>query len=497
MPRLLLTPSEMGAMDKAAIASGISGPHLMENAGRAVAEAVSARWSPRPVLVLCGPGNNGGDGFVVARRLRASGWDVRLALFGDRTRLTGDAAFHAGLWEGTIEPFSPAMLADRPLVIDAIFGAGLARDIEGEVALAIGMLIATDCDICAVDVPSGLDGATGAVRGIAAPARLTVTFFRKKPGHLLLPGRELCGETVCADIGIPDRLLADSGAACWENGPDLWQFPWPEMSGHKYSRGHTLILGGALLTGAARLAAMAAMRIGAGLLTVAAPRTAWSVYAASLTSAMVQPIKDADDFGALLSDTRRNAILLGPGAGLGDETQTATLAALATERAVVIDADALTSFAGNPAMLFEAIRGPCVLTPHEGEFARLFPAKGDKLSRARAAAAQSGAVVLLKGADTVIASTDGRAVINSNAPPTLATGGSGDVLSGMITGLLAQGMAPFEAACAAAWMHGEAAASFGPGLIAEDLPGLIPGVLRSLKPTTSGGTALNPGHLRQ
>ncbi len=482
--RLLLTPSEMGAMDKAAIASGISGPHLMESAGRAVAEAVLARWTPRPVLVLCGPGNNGGDGFVAARRLRAAGWDVRLVLFGELARLSDDAAFHAGLREGDVEAFSPAMLDDHPLVIDAIFGAGLTRDIEGDVALAIGMLIASNCDICAVDVPSGLDGATGAIRGIAAPARLTVTFFRKKPGHVLLPGRELCGETICADIKIPAALLAQSGARCWENSPDLWLplFPWPEMASYKYRRGHALILGGALLTGAARLAAMAAMRIGAGLLTIAAPRTAWSVYASTLTSAMVQPIKDEDDFGALLSDKRRNAILLGPGAGLGDETLTATLAALATERAVVIDADALTCFAGNPETLFAAIHGPCVLTPHEGEFARLFAARGDKLSRARAAAAQSGAVVLLKGADTVIAAPDGRAAINSNAPPTLATGGSGDVLSGMITGLLAQGMAPFEAACAAVWMHGEAAAAFGPGLIAEDLPGLIPGVLRGLKP---------------
>ena len=321
------------------------------------------------------------------------------------------------------------------------------------------------------------------MRGIAAPATLTVTFFRKKPGHMLWPGRGLCGEVICAEIGIPPDLLHRSPAQCWENAPGLWlrDFPWPQADSHKYSRGHALILGGALLTGAARLAAMAARRIGAGLLTIAAPRMVWGVYAGHLTSAMVQPINDVDDFGALLADTRRNAVLIGPGAGLGDDTQTATLAALATGRAVVIDADAITSFAANPDMLFAAVRGPCVLTPHEGEFGRIFAERGDKLRRARAAAGRSGAVVLLKGPDTVIAAPDGRAVINSNAPPTLATGGSGDVLAGMITGLLAQGMPAFEAACAAAWIHGAAAQSFGPGLIAEDLPGLIPGVLRELQ----------------
>ena len=480
---ILLTPAEMAAMDKAAIAAGISGPQLMENAGRAVARAVMARWPRCHVLVLCGPGNNGGDGFVVARRLRQAGWSVRLVLFGSLARLSPDTAFHAALWEGEVEPFSPALLADRPLVIDAMFGAGLARDVAGDEAAAIAALIGSGCDICAVDVPSGVDGASGAVRGIAAPATLTVTFFRKKPGHMLWPGRGLCGEVICAEIGIPPDLLHRSPAQCWENAPGLWlrDFPWPQADSHKYSRGHALILGGALLTGAARLAAMAAMRIGAGLLTIAAPRMVWGVYAGHLTSAMVQPINDVDDFGALLADTRRNAVLIGPGAGLGDDTQTATLAALATGRAVVIDADAITSFAANPDMLFAAVRGPCVLTPHEGEFGRIFAERGDKLRRARAAAGRSGAVVLLKGPDTVIAAPDGRAVINSNAPPTLATGGSGDVLAGMITGLLAQGMPAFEAACAAAWIHGAAAQSFGPGLIAEDLPGLIPGVLRELQ----------------
>jgi len=484
MDTMLLTPAEMGAMDRAASASGIAGAVLMENAGRAVASAVLARWPNRPTLVLCGPGNNGGDGFVVARRLAMAGWPVRLALIGKMPG--GDAALHAALWNGKIEAFSSDMLDDSPLVIDALFGAGLSRDIEGDAAVAISLLIARGVDICAVDVPSGLDGATGQVRGVAAPAQLTVTFFRKKPGHVLQPGRELCGEVVLADIGIPTALLAQSPARCWENAPDLWRAAMPSLraTSNKYHRGHALIWGGAVLTGAARLSALAAMRIGAGLLTVAAPRAAWSVYAGTLVSAMVQPmVDDVVDFKALLADHRRNAILIGPGAGLEDATREAVLASLATGRAMVIDADAITSFAREPAQLFEAIVGPCVLTPHEGEFARLFTVTGDKLSRVRAAAAQSGAVVLLKGSDTVIAAPDGRAVINTNAPPTLATGGAGDVLAGMITGFLAQGMPTFDAACAAAWVHGAAAQSFGVGLIAEDLPGLIPGVLSKLSQT--------------
>ena len=491
MDTTLLTPTEMAGMDRAAMAAGIPGAVLMDHAGRAVAAAVMARWRLRPTLVLCGPGNNGGDGFVAARRLAQAGWPVRLALNGAMPG--GDAGQHAALWRGKIEPFSPDMLDDSPLVIDALFGAGLSRDIDGDAAVTISLLIARGVDICAVDVPSGLDGATGQLRGVTAPARLTVTFFRKKPGHVLQPGRELCGEVVLADIGIPTALLAHSQARCWENAPGLWRAAMPSLraTSNKFHRGHALIWGGAILTGAARLSALAAMRVGAGLLTVAAPRAAWSVYAAHLLSAMVQPMDDLADFTALLADPRRNAILIGPGAGVGEATREAVLASLATGRAMTIDADAITSFAADPARLFAAIAGPCVLTPHEGEFARLFTATGDKLSRARRAAAQSGAVVLLKGADTVIAAPDGRAAINANAPPTLATGGSGDVLAGMITGLLAQGMPAFEAACAAAWLHGAAAQRFGVGLIAEDLPGLLPAVLAGV-----GGIAVDGGNAR-
>ena len=488
----LLTPAEMATADRAAIVAGIHCIELMDKAGRAVAAALAERWSPRPVSVLCGPGNNGGDGFVVARRLAAEGWPVRLGLLGEASRLTGDAAHHAALWRGTIEPLTPALVDGAAVVVDAIFGAGLSRPIEGTARLTIEALARSGLPSVAVDVPSGLDGATGQVMGAAAPAALTVTFFRKKPGHLLLPGRVLCGETVLADIGIPAAVLERIQPRTHENAPALWldAYPWPKLDGHKYRRGHALIAGGEVMTGAARLAARAAARIGAGLVTVAAPQSAWPVYAAALTGVIVRPVAQPEDFAELLGDARRNTILLGPGGGTGEAMRHNVLAALATGRAVVLDADALTVFAERRDALFAAIAGPCVLTPHEGEFARLFPGiGGDKLARARAAASASGAVVLLKGADTVIAAPDGRAVVNANAPPDLATAGSGDILAGLVTGLLAQELDPFRAAAAACWIHGEAAAAFGPGLVAEDIIESVPGALRRLKGMSTSTSA--------
>jgi ADP-dependent NAD(P)H-hydrate dehydratase / NAD(P)H-hydrate epimerase len=483
----LLTPAEMAMADHAAIEGGLAGAQLMETAGRAVADTVLERWSPRPVAVLCGPGNNGGDGFVAARHLAAAGWPVRLGLLGERAALAGDAAHHAALWREKVSALDAGLLQGAALIIDAIFGAGLSRDVDGAARAAIEAMAASGLPVVAIDVPSGLDGATGAVRGAAAPATVTVTFFRKKPGHLLLPGRALSGEVVLADIGIPARVLAAIAPRTHENGPALWldAYPWPRLETHKYKRGHALVVGGAVMTGAARLAARAALRIGAGLVTLAAPAGAWPVYAASLTGVIVQPVAAPEAFGALLGDVRRNALLIGPGAGMTAETRARALAALATRRAVVLDADALTVFADAPEMLFAAIAGPTVMTPHEGEFRRLFTAPGDKLARARAAARQSGAVVLLKGADTVIAAPDGRAAINANAPPELATAGSGDVLSGLVTGLLAQGLDPFRAACAACWLHGDAAERFGPGLVAEDIVEMLPQALRQLKGTGS------------
>jgi len=480
---VLLTPAQMDAADRAAEASGVDGFGMMEAAGSAVAVAVGARWAMRPVTVLCGPGNNGGDGFVAARHLAAAGWSVTLTLLGSRERLTGEAARAAGLWMGTVAPLSVDSLDGAGIVIDAIFGAGLSRPLEGEALLVVEALKARRIPICAIDVPSGLDGATGAVRGAAAPADLTVTFFRKKPGHVLYPGRGLCGDVVVADIGTPGAVLEDIAPNTWENGPGLWLdgYPWPEPESYKYKRGEVLILGGEAITGASRMTARAASRAGAGLVTLAAPTRVWSIYATSLINAIVCSFDGLPQFEALLADPRRNVIAIGPGAGVGSSTRQFVLAALATKRATVLDADALTSFAEAPQDLFQAIAGPCVLTPHAGEFRRLFDFEGDKPQRTRAAAKQCSAVVVLKGPDTVIAAPDGRAVINSNAPAQLATGGSGDVLTGFVAALLAQGMAPFEAAAAAVWLHGAAAAEFGLGLVAEDLPDALPRVLQKLK----------------
>jgi ADP-dependent NAD(P)H-hydrate dehydratase / NAD(P)H-hydrate epimerase len=483
----LLTPQQMGEADRLTIAGGISGTALMDNAGHAVADAVSRRWPQQKALVLCGPGNNGGDGFVAARVLAERGWPVRLALLGAREKLKGDAAAGAARWTGPVEPLAPATVGDATLVIDAIFGAGLARPLDGVARDVIAAVEAARLPVVAVDVPSGVDGASGAVLGIAPKAALTVTFFRRKPGHLLLPGRSHCGEILVAPIGIPDTVLDKIRPKIAANHPDWWRddFPWPLPESHKYTRGHALVAGGAVMTGAARLAARAAARLGSGLVTVAAPDPAFATYAAALTGIIVQPAGGLDAFRALLADLRRNAVLIGPGAGLGEETREKVLAILAAEKRTVLDADALTSFADNAEVLFGAIRSPCVLTPHEGEFARLYArvldGSGSKLERACRAAQLSGAVMLLKGNDTVIAAPDGRAVINPGAPPELATAGSGDVLAGMVTGLLAQGMPAFEAAAAAVWLHAETARRFGPGLIAEDLVEGLPAALRALK----------------
>ncbi|MFD1624394.1 NAD(P)H-hydrate dehydratase [Azospirillum griseum] len=481
----LLSVAEMHRADALTIASGVPGAALMEAAGAAVVQAICERWAPHPTAVLCGPGNNGGDGFVVARLLLEAGWPVRLALLGTRSTLTGDAALAADRWPGPIEAADPYILKGNPLVIDALFGAGLSRPLDGLARTIVEAMAGRT--VVSIDVPSGLHGDSGRVLGVAPQAALTVTFFRRKPGHALLPGRSLCGEVVVADIGIPDRVLDGLGAQTVINSPALWrrQMPWPKLDGHKYARGHAVVLGGGRMTGAARLASVAALRAGAGLVTIACPESAFPIYASGSPSVIVEPMAGSVTVAQILGDTRKNAILLGPGAGVGADTRAQVQAALAAGVSCVLDADALTSFADSPDDLLDRLHARCLLTPHEGEFTRLFGASvgldSDKLSRTRAAASRSGAVVLLKGADTVIAAPDGRAVVNISAPPELATAGSGDVLAGFALGLIAQGMEPFEAACAAVWMHGEAAKLIGPGLIAEDLPGALCGVLRALK----------------
>ena len=478
----LLTPQQMAEADRLTIAGGTPGIGLMEKAGLGIADAISRRWPARPLVVLCGPGNNGGDGFVVARVLAGRGWPVRVALLGERAALRGDAAEAAARWQGAVELLAPAALDGAELVVDGIFGAGLTRPVEGRTAADIAALDERRLPVVAIDVPSGVDGASGEVRGAAPWAAVTVTFFRRKPGHLLLPGRGRCGEIVLVQIGIPGAVLDDVVPDTAANEPAWWlaELPRPGLESHKYTRGHALVLGGAGMTGAARLAAKSAARIGAGLVTLAAPEAIFPIYAAALTGVIVHPVGGLDDFRALLEDRRRNAVLLGPGAGVGAETREQTLAVLAAQKCTVLDADALTSFADQPDRLFSAIHSPCVMTPHEGEFARLFDAAGSKLERARRAARQSGAVILLKGADTVIAAPDGRAAINANAPSELATAGSGDVLAGIVVGLLAQGMEPFAAAAAAAWMHGDTACRIGPALVSEDLVKELATVLREL-----------------
>jgi NAD(P)H-hydrate epimerase len=478
----LLTPAQMAEADRLTIATGVPGIELMENAGRKVAEAISQRWPRRPVTVLCGPGNNGGDGFVAARVLAERGWPVRLALLGSEAALRGDAAQAAALWQGTVEALQPAALDGAALVVDGIFGAGLARPVEGIAREVIEAIDKRRLPVVAIDVPTGIDGASGEVRGVAPHAAMTVTFFRKKPGHLLLPGRSYCGDAVLEQIGIADSVLDRIAPDMAENSPDWWldDFPRPGLETHKYVRGHALVAGGAVMTGAARLAARAAARLGAGLVTVAAPEAVFPIYAAALTGVIVHPIGDAEEFRKFLADPRRNAALIGPGAGVGRKTREKTLAILGAGKRTVLDADALTSFGDDPGTLFSALGPGCVMTPHAGEFSRLFETAGSKSERAQRAARQSGAVVLLKGADTVIAAPDGRIAINANAPPQLATAGSGDVLAGMLLGLLAQGMEPFPAAAAAAWIHGAAAARFGVGLVAEDLIDAVVPVLGDL-----------------
>jgi hydroxyethylthiazole kinase-like uncharacterized protein yjeF len=477
----LLTTEEMTEADRLTIEAGTPAVELMERAGTAVASEIRWRWPPCSVVVLCGPGNNGGDGFVVAKQLVASGWVVRVAVLGALDDLTGEAAHHAMMWGSSVETMAPGALDDAALVVDAVFGAGLTRAVTGPAAETLAAAQARKLPIVSIDVPSGVSGDTGEDRGAAA-AVLTVTYFHKRPGHLLLPGRLLCGEVVVADIGTPSSALANINPQTFENDPALWlsELPRPHDGGNKYQYGHALLVGGYPTTGAARMAARAAARAGAGLTTVAVSMAALPVYAAALTSIMVRPVATMADFQDLLSDIRLSGLLIGPGAGINEETRDRALAMLATRRPTLLDADAITVFKDDPASLFRAITGPCVMTPHDGEFRRLFDFRGDKLSRTRAAARQSGAVIVLKGTDTVIAAPDGRAIINANAPATLGTAGSGDVLSGIVLGLLAQRMDPFLAAAAAVWLHGAAATAFGPGLIAEDLPDLLPRVFREL-----------------
>ena len=511
----LLTVAQMAEADRLTISRGIRGFELMKRAGQAVADQCSAELAgvpSSPVVVLCGPGNNGGDGFVAARILRDDGRAVSVHLAGDVSALSGDAALAAAEWDGPVANLSEASIEANCLVVDALFGAGLSRDIGGDARAVIERVNQSNCRVVAVDVPSGVHGDTGLIGGVAIEADLTVTFFRPKPGHYLLPGADLCGQLVVADIGIDAAVIAEIGPEAFLNLPALWlsHYPWPTRSGHKYTRGHAVVVSGGLShTGAARLSARSALRVGAGLVTLASPSDALAVNAAHLTAVMVRAFDGVGDLAALLADSRKNAVVLGPGLGVGKATAALVTTALSgatektegAERACVLDADALTSFenrSADLAMLIRAVRRPVVITPHDGEFARLFGADPDvtgresKLDKARAAAEKLGCVVILKGADTVVADPGGRASVAAGDAPWLATAGSGDVLSGLVGGLLAQRMPAFEAASAAVWLHAAAARAFGPGLIAEDLPESLPRVLADLQAQITSKQQRNP-----
>lgn len=486
----LLSTRQMQQADAMAIAAGTPGSVLMERAGEAVATAALERTAPAAAIaVICGPGNNGGDGFVAARILREHGRQVRVLLLGAVDALAGDAAAACARWDGPVLPLARIGEVSSDLFIDALFGAGLARALSGEAAAAVAFMNEAGRPIIAVDVPSGVSGDTGQVDGIAVKASATVTFFRLKPGHLLLPGRILCGQVRVGDIGIPAEAAADASA--FRNDPALWRDVWPHhrLDTHKFRRGAVAVAaGGVAGVGAPRLSARAALRVGGGLATILCEPGALAAHASRGPDALMQ--RSAADAAALrgfLDDPRVSAVLAGPALGLGERGADLVAAIAGCGTPAVLDADALTLMArapGGAAALLAGRRAACVLTPHEGEFQRLFAQVADiaaersKLERARKAARHAGAVIVYKGGDTVIAAPDGRAAINTTGGPALATAGSGDVLAGLVGGLLAQGMPAFEASCAAVWIHGRAGERLGLGLIADDLPEAVPPLLR-------------------
>ncbi|MGZ9809579.1 NAD(P)H-hydrate dehydratase [Pseudoroseicyclus sp. H15] len=496
--QVILSPEGMREVEQAAMASGrVTGAELMERAAAAVVAEVERRWPALAAgagraVVLAGRGNNGGDGYVVARLLRERGWEV--AVFAAGEPMSEDAQRMRSAWGGEVRALADlgaAEIAGADLAIDALFGTGLSRPVAREVTGALRLAQEAGARLVAVDILSGLSASSGQVLSegdfLDRPADLTVSFQAAKLGHVLTPGAEFTGPLAIAEIGLRQWMTAAGQGAVELTGPGGLA---TKTQGHKYQHGHALIVaGGAGRGGAARMAARAALRIGAGAVTLAPTPGALQENAAALDAIMLRSLAGAEAAAALLEDERLNALCLGPGCGVERAGELLPILA-AAGRSLVLDADALTALAQEPARMDDA--GPrTVLTPHAGEFARLFPDLSDdlkegrsKLEVTRAAAARIGAVVLLKGPDTVIAAPDGRAAINAAAGeaavPWLATAGAGDVLAGFITGLLARGAAPFEAAAEAAWLHTACARSFGPGLIAEDLPEEVPKVLRQL-----------------
>jgi len=467
----LLTPAEMARADTLTIDGGTAGIDLMTRAGHEIVAALRRHFLKRATVVLCGPGNNGGDGYVAARLLKEFGWHVWVVAAVPEGKLRGDALLAASKWMnggGKVLGIDDVTLGPDDLVIDAIFGAGLARPVDDDIVKLFERVRRSGAPVVAVDLPSGGDGATGEVLGDALRADLTITFFRGKPGHLLEPGRSLCGETEVVDIGVSADVLDAIRPQTFENGPGLWRHARPaqDPGAHKYQRGHVVMIAGTM-PGAARLVAAGARHAGAGYVAVVAD--------SNCRLALMQTEPGLVVAGEVpeLDPGKAQAVVFGPGAPPTDNTVRQALEIVETGLPVVLDAGALTALAGRGAALANHAGG-LVLTPHEGEFKALFPEiAGDKLARARQAATLANAVVVLKGRDTVIAAPDGRAAVNSNAPATLAVAGSGDVLAGVLAAYLSVGMPPFEAACAAVHHHGLAGrAARLPEEIAAHLPPL-------------------------
>lgn len=485
----ILTARQMAEVDQLTISQleelGRNGTDLMEEAGLSVVREIEQAYSGKSALVLCGPGNNGGDGFVIARHLNKKGWNVEVALLGPEENLKGDARYMAALWDGDIKNIKNLEMGSYDLIIDTIFGTGLSREISGPLKQVIANVNQANSPVIAVDIPSGIEGDTGRQLGASVDADMTVTFCRKKPAHLLYPSKERCGKIIITDIGIPDKNVEYIKPDIFINCCELWQDKLPKYNGdiHKYHKGHAVIVSGDKIhTGASRLAAAAAQRIGAGLVSISSPDDALDIHAAALTSIMIRKRQEISED---LRNEKFNSWCIGPAAGLTEETRQETIGLLTAGKKTVIDADAITVFENDPEELFKATRNNAnsVLTPHAGEFKRIFPelTEHDKISAAREAAVISGAIVIYKGSDTVIANPQGIAVVSENAPSNLATAGSGDVLAGIVCGLMAQNMEIFDAACAAQWIHSECGNIFGPGLISEDLPNLIPEVLKKIE----------------
>jgi hydroxyethylthiazole kinase-like uncharacterized protein yjeF len=485
----VLSTAQMYEADHLTIKSGLSGIELMENAGTAVTAHITAHWDACKTLVLCGPGNNGGDGYVVARQLSEAGWDVDVAQYGAVEKLSADAKHMRGQLGSvsSVGDMASVPVSDFDLIVDAIFGAGFRGTLPPEISTVFECAAEADVPIVAIDVPSGVDGDTGKISSGTPMASMTVSFFKAKLGHLLYPGRENCGRLEIADIGIPEHVLDELAVDVFENSLELWRsfYPQPSATGHKYNRGHAVIVGGGVSnTGAARISARNALRVGAGAVTLLCPASALMIYAQAMEAVMVSSFQNSEDLNKFVKSKRIASLLIGPANGVNDITRQNVMAVLATDANIIIDADAISVFKDNPQELFTAIKskmtGQVVLTPHEAEFNRLFDIEGTRVDRCRSAANASGATVILKGATTCIASPSGSVVLNTHASPWLATAGSGDALAGILCGLMASMNDGLKASAAAVWLHGEAGVRLGAGMTAEDIEKTLPSILSDI-----------------